>query len=100
MLILNNRNIMKKSVISFLGISSLFTFGKPPYQSISDGENIPKKGFIEQDENHKIADISPDFEFAGQKVPMTSPSVKRRFAIELTTSKYWRFIATNLTLKS
>ncbi len=91
---------MKKSLVSFLGISSLFTFAKLPSQDITNGENIQKKGFLEQGENTKIAPVSIDLEFAGQLVPLANPSVKRRFAIELTTSKYWRFIAINLTAKA
>ena len=91
---------MKKSIISFLGISSLFVFAKTPHRAATNGESTPQKGFLEHDENSKISPVSVDMEFAGQAVPLSDPSVKRRFAIELTTSKYWRFIATNLTAKS
>lgn len=91
---------MKKSILSFLGISSFFVFGKQPCTSVSEGESIHNNDYLEQNENIVNIEISHAPEFAGLPVPMSNPVVKRRFYIELTTAKYWRYIAANLTVKA
>ena len=91
---------MKKSLVSFLGIFSLFIFGKPIINKTTATEGEKSKKSHEEEENQTKPIVVNDLEFAGQPVPMATPAIKRRFYTELATSKYWRFIATNLTVKS
>jgi membrane-bound lytic murein transglycosylase D len=91
---------MLKSFISFFGIFSLFSFSKLPHPGITEGESQKPKKLHEKEENKTHTIVSQELEFAGQPVPMATPAVKRRFNTELATSKYWRFIATNLTAKA
>ncbi len=91
---------MKKGLVSFFGIFSLFSFGKLLHHPTIEGESQKPEKIHEKDEIKTTSIVSDELAFAGQPVPMATPAVKRRFYTELATSKYWRFIATNLTVKS
>ena len=92
--------MIKKQFISFLGICSLFFFGKPFFLNTMEGEDQKKQDGLAIEPVPDYGLINADLSFAGQRVPLENSTVKRRFILQLNLNQGWKPMAANLIHKS
>lgn len=92
--------MIKKTLISFLGLCSLFFLGKPFSTSTMEGEDQKKQDELELEPTADFNVVDTDLSFAGQRVPLENSSVKSRFLSQLRLNQAWHPMAANLMHKS